>query len=58
MKHSEQKPIKRQSLPVRWVEDTGFELKPVTRTASDARPFLTSHIPVREDSPTTFIRRQ
>jgi hypothetical protein len=58
MKDSEHTPIKRQSLPVRWVEETGFELKPATRTASDARPFLTSHISVREESPTTFIRRQ
>ena len=58
MKDSEHTPTKRQSLPVLWVEETGFEVMPAARTASDARPFITAHIPVREESPTPFIRRQ
>lgn len=44
-------------LPVRWVEEEGFELAPESRTANDARPFATSHILVRGESPTTLIRR-
>ena len=58
MNDPEHTPIKRQSLPVCWVEETGFELTPVVRSPNDIRALITSHIPVREESPTTFIRRQ